>query len=111
MFKYLGDLTILLQKLSEGDRLMEIIPIGERVLIKPIRREEVTKSGIYIPESAREGRKEGSVVAVGQRDDGSSLPLNPGDHVLYGGYSLDTFEIDSETYVFVPFKDILAKIE
>ncbi len=44
---------------------MEIIPIGERVLIKPIKKEEVTKSGIYIPESAQEQKKEGSVVAVG----------------------------------------------
>jgi len=89
---------------------MEIIPIGERVLIKPIKKEEVTKSGIYIPETAREGMKEGTVGAVGQRDDGSGLPLNKGDHVLYGGYSADTVEIDSETYVFVPYKDILAKI-
>lgn len=90
---------------------MEIIPIGERVLIKPIKKEEVTKSGIYIPESAQELKKEGTVVAVGKRDDGSDLPLKPGDRVLYGGYSSDKFEIDSETYIFVPFEDILAKIE
>ncbi|HQD27055.1 MULTISPECIES: co-chaperone GroES [Methanoculleus] len=90
---------------------MEIIPIGERVLLKPTKKEEVTKSGIYIPESAQEGKKEGIVVAVGERDDGTKLPLKPGDHVLYGGYSADKFEIDSETYIFVPFKDILAKIE
>ena len=90
---------------------MEIIPIGERVLIQPITKEEVTKSGIYIPESAQETRKEGTVVAVGTRDDGSALPLKPGDRVLYGGYSSDKFKIDSETYVFVPFKDILATVE
>ncbi len=90
---------------------MGIIPIGERVLMKPLRKDERTKSGIYIPESAQENRKEGIVVAVGTRDDGSSLPLKPGDRVLYGGYSADKFEIDSEAYVFVPFKDILAKIE
>jgi len=41
---------------------MKIIPIGERVLIKPIKKEEVTKSGIYIPESAQELKKEGTVV-------------------------------------------------
>ncbi len=64
---------------------MEIIPIGERVLIKPIKKEEVTKSGIYIPESAQEQKKEGSVVAVGKRDDGADLPPSkPGDRVLYG---------------------------
>ena len=89
---------------------MEITPIGERVLIKPVKK-EVTKSGIYIPESAQEKKKEGYVVAVGQRDDGTTLPLKQGDHVLYGGYSADTVEVDSETYVFVPFKDILAKME
>ncbi len=73
--------------------------------------EEMTRSGIYIPESAQEHRKEGSVIAVGSRDDGSALPLKPGDHVLYGGYSADKFEVDGENFVFVPFKDILAKIE
>ncbi|MDD4126957.1 MAG: co-chaperone GroES, partial [Methanomicrobium sp.] len=45
------------------------------------------------------------------RDDGTPLPLKAGDHVIYGGYSSDKFEKDSEEYVFVPFKDILAKIE
>ncbi len=89
---------------------MEIVPIGERVLVKPIQGEEKTKSGIYIPETAREQKKQGTVVSVGSRDDGTSLPLKPGDHILYGGYSAETFEIDRETYVFVPFKDIVARI-
>jgi len=89
---------------------MEIVPIGERVLVKPIQGEERTKSGIYIPETAREQKKQGTVVSVGSRDDGTSLPLKPGDHILYGGYSAETFEIDRETYVFVPFKDIVARI-
>ncbi|MDH7511041.1 MAG: co-chaperone GroES [Methanolinea sp.] len=89
---------------------MEIVPIGERVLVKPIQGEERTKSGIYIPETAREQRKQGTVVSVGSRDDGTPLPLKPGDHILYGGYSAETFEIDRETYVFVPFKDIVARI-
>ena len=89
---------------------MEIVPIGERVLVKPIKGEERTKSGIYIPETAREQKKQGTVVSVGSRDDGTPLPLKPGDHILYGGYSAETFEIDRETYVFVPFKDIVARI-
>jgi chaperonin GroES len=90
---------------------MTIIPIGERVLIRPREAEEKTKSGIYIPETAQEKKKEGTVVSVGTRDDGTSLPLKPGDQVIYGGYSADKVEIDSENYVFVPFKDILAKVE
>ncbi|MBP2134553.1 chaperonin GroES [Methanomicrobium sp. W14] len=90
---------------------MTITPIGERVLIKPEKAEEQTKSGIYIPETAQEKKKEGTVISVGTRDDGTVLPIKPGDHVIYGGYSADKFERDSEDYVFVPFKDILAKIE
>lgn len=90
---------------------MTIIPIGERVLIRPREAEEKTKSGIYIPETAQEKKKEGTVVSVGTRDDGKSLPLQPGDHVIYGGYSADKVEIENENYVFVPFKDVLAKIE
>jgi chaperonin GroES len=90
---------------------MTIIPIGERVLIKPAEAEQKTKSGIYIPETAQEKKKEGTVVSVGTREDGTTLPLKPGDHVIYGGYSADKFEIDAENYVFVPFKDVLAKLE
>lgn len=90
---------------------MAIVPIGERVLIRPREAEEVTKSGIYIPETAQEKKKEGTVIAVGTKDDGKSLPLKAGDHVIYGGYSADKVELDGENYVFVPFKDVLAKIE
>lgn len=90
---------------------MSIVPIGERVLIKPVQTEEKTRSGIYIPETAQEKKKEGTVVSLGTRDDGTTLPLKPGDHVIYGGYSADKFEVDSECFVFVPFKDVLAKIE
>ena len=90
---------------------MEIKPIGERVLIKPVKVEEKTKGGIYIPESAKEEKKEGIVVAVGSFKDGKELPLKKGDHILYGGYSSDEFEIDDEKYIILEFKDVLAKIE
>ena len=87
---------------------MEIKPIGERVLIKPIKKEEKTKGGIYIPGTAKEERKEGKIIAVGLYKDGKELPVKKGDNVLYGGYSSDEVEIDGEKYVFVEFKDILA---
>jgi chaperonin GroES len=90
---------------------MQITPIGQRVLIKPETPEERTKSGIYLPESAQEKRKEGRVVAAGTYDDGKPLPLKAGDKVLYGGYSSEKFEFDGESLVFVEFKDILAKVE
>lgn len=90
---------------------MIIRPIGERVLLKHQKNEEVTKGGIYIPESARKEKKEGVVIAVGTFEDGKELPLKKGDHVIYGGYQSDEIEIDGEKYLFVDFKDILATVE
>ena len=71
---------------------MKIKPMGERVLIKQHKKEEKTAGGIYIPDSAKEERKEGVVVAVGQYKDGKELPLKEGDKVLYGGYSSEDIE-------------------
>lgn len=91
--------------------MTKIQPIGERVLIKQEKSEEKTKSGIYIPDSAREKRKEGTVIAAGTFEDGKPLPVAAGDHVLYGGYSSEEIEIDGEKHLFVDWKDILAKVE
>lgn len=90
---------------------MKIEPMGERVLIKQQKKEEKTSGGIYIPNSAKEERKEGEIVAVGQYKDGKELPLKKGDKVLYGGYNSDNIEINGEKHIFIDFKDILAKIE
>ncbi|WP_407355931.1 co-chaperone GroES [Methanolobus sp. WCC5] len=90
---------------------MIIRPIGERVLIKSIKKAEVTESGIYIPDSAQEEKKEGIVVAVGTFEDGKELPIKAGDHVLYGGYKSDEIDVDGELHLFIDFKDVLAVIE
>jgi len=90
---------------------MKITPIGERVLIKQKEPVEQTKSGIYIPDSAQQKRKEGDVISVGTYKDGKPLPLKEGDHVIYGGYSAEKIEIDGEELVFVEYKDILARVE
>jgi len=90
---------------------MNITPLGERVLLKQVKKEERTRGGLYIPDTAKEERKEGIVVSVGTFKDGKDLPLKKGDHVLYGGYSTEEIEIDHEKHLFVDFKDILAKIE
>ncbi|MBU0615915.1 MAG: co-chaperone GroES, partial [Nanoarchaeota archaeon] len=87
---------------------MNVKPIGERVLIKPVQKEEKTKGGIYIPDSAKEEKKQGEVVSVGSYKDGKDLPLKPGDKIIYGGYSSEDFEMDGKKYVFIEFKDILA---
>ncbi len=89
---------------------MNITPIGERILIKPKQTKQKTDSGIYLPESAQNKKKEGLVVQVGTTEEGEKLPLQPGDHILYGGYSNEEFELDGEEYIIVDYKDILAKV-
>ena len=90
---------------------MTITPIGERVLIKPYKQEEKTKGGIYIPESAKEKKKQGTVVAAGTFKDGKELPLKAGDVIIYGGYSQEEVEFEKEEYIIVEFKNIVAKVE
>ena len=90
---------------------MKIVPLGERVLLKPKEKEERTAGGLYIPESAKEDKKEGTVIAVGSTKEGHKLPLQEGDKVLYGGYSNEEFEVEKKKYLLVDFKDILAKLE
>jgi chaperonin GroES len=90
---------------------MNIKPLGERVLLKPVEAETRTKGGIYIPDSAKEEKKEGVVVAAGSYKDGKELPLKKGDKVIYGGYSSDEFEMGGDKYVFVELKDVLGKLE
>ena len=89
---------------------MNIKPLGERVLIK-LNKEEKTVGGIYIPESAKDDKKEGEVIAAGQYANGNALPLKPGDRVIFGGYSSDEVEINGSKHLFVDFKDILAKFD
>ncbi len=89
---------------------MIIEPIGERVLIKALPQVAQTSGGIYIPDSAKEERKEGIVVAVGTFVNGNSLPIKPGDQVIYTGFSAEEFEHNNQKYKMVDFKDIIAKV-
>lgn len=90
---------------------MAIVPIGERVLIRQKKPEEKTKSGIYIPDSAQEKRKEGEVIACGTFKDGKELPVKAGDRILYGGYSSEKITVDNEELIMIEFKDVIAKME
>ena len=90
---------------------MTIKPLGERVLLKPIKYEEKTKAGVYLPKDMNKDKKEAIVEDAGHDKDGKPLPLKKGDRILYGGYSSDEFEINGETYLIVDFKDILARLE
>jgi len=89
-------------------------PLGDRVVIKPLDEEEVTKSGLVLPDTAREKPQEGEVVAVGPgrvSDDGTriKMEIKKGDKVVYSKYAGTEFEEDDEDYLIVRESDILAK--
>lgn len=90
---------------------MKIKPIGERVLIKTVKEEERTAGGIYIPETAKEKKKQGIVVEIGSAKDDKELPVSVGDTILYTGYSSEELEMDGEEYLILNISDIIAKIE
>jgi chaperonin GroES len=91
-------------------------PLGDRVVIKPTPREEMTKSGIVLPDTAKEKPQEGTILAAGPgriNDDGKREPMDvkDGDKVLYAKYAGTEFKIDSEELLIVSQKDILAIVE
>lgn len=95
---------------------MKLKPLGDRVLVKPIEVEERTKSGIVLPDTAKEKPQQGRVLAVGQGrllDNGQTVPLQvkEGDRVLYSKYSGTEVKIENEEYLVLSERDILAIIE
>jgi chaperonin GroES len=89
-------------------------PLADRVLVKPIEKEEKTKSGIYLPDTAKEKPQEGEVLAVGPgklTDDGKRIPmeLKVGDRVIYAKYGGTEIKIDDEDLMILRESDILAK--
>ncbi len=89
---------------------MKIKPLGKRVLIKPVKEEEKTKGGIFIPETAKEKKKQGIVMEIGTVED-KEFPVKKGDVILYTGYSSEELEVDGEKYLILESKDVIAKIE
>jgi chaperonin GroES len=91
-------------------------PLGDRVVVQPSAREEMTKSGIVIPDTAKEKPQEGMILAVGPGrvlDDGKreQMDLKKGDKVLYAKYAGTEFKIDGDDLLIVSQKDILAIVE
>ncbi len=90
-------------------------PLGDRVLVKPAEREEQTKSGIFLPDTAQEKPQEGTIIEVGPgrvTDDGKRIPmdLKKGDMVLYAKYGGTEIKEDGEEYLLLTERDILAKV-
>ena len=91
-------------------------PLGDRLVVKPTPREEMTKSGIVLPDTAKERPQEGTVLAVGPGrtlDDGSREPMevSEGQKVLFQKYAGTEFKLDDEELLILSQKDILAVIE
>ena len=95
---------------------VKLSPLGDRVVVQPASREETTKSGIVIPDTAKEKPQRGSVIAVGagrRDDDGDRIPMDVqvGDSVLFAKYAGTEFKYEDEEYLILSEKDILAKVE
>jgi chaperonin GroES len=91
-------------------------PLGDRVVVEPTPREEMTKSGIVLPDTAKEKPQEGTIIAVGPGrilDDGKreSIDVKKGERVLYAKYAGTEFKIDEVELLIISQKDILAVVE
>jgi len=89
-------------------------PLADRVLVRPMEKEEKTKSGIYLPDTAKEKPQEGEVIAVGPGkldDNGKRIPmdLKVGDRVIYTKYGGQEIKVDDEELIILRESDILAK--
>jgi chaperonin GroES len=94
---------------------LNVTPLADRVIVKPLTREEVTKGGIVLPDTAKEKPQEGKVVAVGPgrlSEDGSKripMDVEKGDTVIYAKYAGTEWKYEDEEYLILRESDIQAK--
>ena len=93
---------------------IKLQPLADRLVVKPSQKEEMTKGGIYLPDTAKEKPQEGEVVAVGPgktTDDGKRIPmdLKVGDKVIYSKYGCSEIKIDDVEMIILRESDVLAK--
>jgi chaperonin GroES len=91
----------------------KIQPVGDRVVVKPAGKEEVTRSGIVIPDTAKEKPQEGNVIAVGggkllDSGERGAMEVKVGDRVLFAKYGGTEFKLDGEELLVLRESDILA---
>ena len=94
--------------------MAKIEPLGDRVVIRPTPKEEVSKGGIVLPDTAQEKPQEGKIIAVGPgrlTEDGKriAMEVKKGDKVIYSKYAGTEFKLDDEDLVIMREGDILAK--
>ncbi|MCM1449614.1 MAG: co-chaperone GroES [Clostridiales bacterium] len=90
---------------------MKIKPLSDRVLVRPTAAEEVTVSGIIIPDTAKEKPLKGTVLAVGNGSKDEEMVVKENDVVLYGKYAGTEIEVDGEKLLIMRQSDILAVCE
>lgn len=95
---------------------LNLKPLGSRLVVEPIEQEDVTASGIVLPETAKEKPQKGKVLSMGEGDrdeDGKRIPMdvNVGDTVLFAKYSGTEIKMDQKKYLILKESDILAIIE
>ena len=93
---------------------VKLQPLGDRIIVRPIQKEEVTKGGIVLPDTAKEKPQEGEVVAVGpgkMADDGKRLEMEVkvGDRIIYAKYAGMEIKINDEELLILRDSDVLAK--
>ena len=93
---------------------VKLQPLSDRLVVKPIEREEKTKTGIYLPDTAKEKPQEGKVIAVGPgrlSEDGKriAMDIKVGDTVIYAKYGGTELKVDDEELMILRESDILAK--
>ena len=91
-------------------------PLGDRLVVRPTPREEMTKSGIVLPDTAKERPQEGTILSVGPGrilDDGTreAMDVSAGQKVLFQKYAGTEFKLDEEELLILSQKDVLAIIE
>ena len=94
--------------------MAKIEPLGDRVVIKPTAKEEVSKGGIVLPDTVQEKPQEGKIIAVGPgrlTEDGKriAMEVKKGDKVIYSKYAGTEFKLDDEELVIMREGDILGK--
>jgi chaperonin GroES len=95
---------------------LNLKPLADRVVVEPIEREEMTASGIYVPETAKEKPQEGKVVAAGpgRRDEDAKyilMDVKVGDRVLYAKYAGTEVKLEDKKYLILKESDILAVLD
>ncbi len=93
---------------------LKLKPLGDRLVVKPIEQEDVSRGGILLPDTAKEKPQEGKVLAVGPgrlSDEGNRLPMDikVGDIVVYAKYGGTEIKVDEDELIILRESDILAK--